>query len=108
MQAFVAGYSAPGDNVALLERLFSTRAEMAELAGAPSYAHHVLEGATLAGSPAAVEDFLLGLAAAIRPKVLAAAILHMPQYSYAWMCLSWRIVTPSLRGGSLELCNDDG
>lgn len=71
----MAGYSAPRDNVALLERLFRTRAEMAELAGAPSYAHHVLEGATLAGSPGAVEDFLLGLAAAIRPKVPAAAMI---------------------------------
>ena len=79
----MAGYSAPRDNLALLERLIRTRAEMAELAGAPSYAHHVLEGATLAGCPAAVESFLLGLAAAIHPKVPATAMVHAETY----MCI---------------------
>ncbi len=68
-QAYVAGYSSPRENLGLLEQLLETRQEMAALMGAPSYAHHNLRNATLAGSPEAVHSFLLDLATAIRPKV---------------------------------------
>ncbi|KAK9905894.1 hypothetical protein WJX75_008266 [Coccomyxa subellipsoidea] len=68
-KAYVAGYSTPRENLALLEQLLGARQEMAALMCAPSYAHHNLRGATLAGSPEAVHSFLLDLAAAIRPKV---------------------------------------
>ncbi|CAL8472167.1 g11709 [Coccomyxa elongata] len=68
-KAYVAGYSSPRENLGLLEQLLETRQEMAALMGAPSYAHHNLRGATLAGSPEAVHSFLLDLAAAIHPKV---------------------------------------
>ena len=69
LQAFTAGYSTPKDNVHLLEDLVGTRYEMAQLMGAPSYAHYTLKNATLAGCPEAVESFLLELLAAIQPKV---------------------------------------
>ena len=65
----MAGYSTPREHPARLEQLLGARQEMAALMCAPSYAHHNLRGATLAGSPEAVHSFLLDLAAAIRPKV---------------------------------------
>ena len=70
LQAFTAGYSTPKDNVHLLDDLVGTRHEMAQLMGAPSYAHYTLKNATLAGCPEAVESFLLELLAAIQPKVM--------------------------------------
>ena len=68
-QAFVAGYSAPAENLGLLDGLIRTRGEMAAAQGARSYAHLALHNATLAEAPEAVQSFLLGLAAAIRPRV---------------------------------------
>ena len=47
---------------------------MAQLMGAPSYAHYTLNSATLAGCPEAVEAFLLELLAAIQPKVIVLRI----------------------------------
>ena len=74
----MAGYSTPKDNVHLLEDLLGTRREMAQLMGAPSYAHYTLKNATLAGCPEAVESFLLELLAAIKPKVTGRAA-HLGQ-----------------------------
>ena len=73
-QAFSAGYSTPKDNVHLLEDLVGTRYEMAQLMGAPSYAHYTLNSASLAGCPEAVESFLLELLTAIHPKVKVAQV----------------------------------
>ena len=42
---------------------------MAQLMGAPSFAHYTLNSTTLAGSPEAVESFLQELLIAIQPKV---------------------------------------
>lgn len=69
LQAFTAGYNTPKDNLRLLEELVATRHGMAELMGAPSFAHYTLNSATLAGSPEAVESFLQELLSAIQPKV---------------------------------------
>ena len=74
----MAGYSTPKDNAHLLEDLLGTRREMAQLMGAPSYAHYTLKNATLAGCPEAVESFLLELLAAIKPKVTGRAA-HLGQ-----------------------------
>lgn len=77
LQAFMAGYRTPKDNVHLLEDLFGTRREMAHLMGAPSYAHYTLENATLAGCPEAVESFLVELLAAIKPKVMGVLLISV-------------------------------
>ena len=69
MQAFTAGYNTPKDNLHLLEHLIGARHEMAQLMGAPSFAHYPLNSTTLAGSPEAVESFLQELLIAIQPKV---------------------------------------
>ncbi len=96
----MAGYSAPAENLGLLERLIRTRADMAAELGAPSYAHYTLRDATLAGSPEAVQSFLLDLAAAIRPKVgTAAAISNFPWRSIPGLALKSRC------GGQMPVCN---
>ena len=97
VQAFVAGFSAPAENLGLLERLIRTRADMAGALGAASYAQYALRDATLAGSPEAVQSFLLELAAAIRPKVGPAAHCYssLPQALNGWLCMVAQ--SPALR-----------
>lgn len=60
MQAYVAGYGGPADNVSLLRRLVATRQEVVELLGAPSYSHYQASRDTLAHHPAAITSFLKG------------------------------------------------
>jgi Zn-dependent oligopeptidase len=88
-QIFRTGYSAPKENLALLEQLVDVRREMTELMGAQSYAHYALGGgSTLAGSPEAVDSFLQGLAAAIRPKAGALIQMH-GDAEYNWSGAHW-------------------
>ena len=99
LQAFTAGYSTPKDNVHLLEELVGTRYEMAEVMGAPSYAHYTLNSATLAGCPEAVEDFLLELLAAIQPKVIVLLSITAREASHTdATCMSTRHLFDTGRG----------
>ena len=93
----MAGYSAPAENLSLLDRLIRTRGEMADTQGAQSYAHLTLHNATLAETPEAVQSFLLELAAAIRPKV-SFGVGYMPSYRIGPELCAYKPGLPVLHG----------
>ena len=97
LQAFTAGYSTPKDNVHLLEDLVGTRYEMAQLMGAPSYAHYTLKNTTLAGCPEGVESFLLELLAAIQPKVRVVLAHCQAQWVDVQLGISCTCIRPLMR-----------
>ena len=68
--------STPTANEALLREILDTRAELAAVLGAPSYAHLVLggPGEALAETPEAAEAFLEDLLLRVRPRAEAEAL----------------------------------
>jgi hypothetical protein len=67
LQVYMAGYSGPQHNLALLGHMLGASRSIARLLGHASFAHYKAAGATLAGTPDAVVPFLEDLAAAVRP-----------------------------------------
>lgn len=82
LQAYHVGYTSPRDNLAVVQRLLDTRQEIAELLGAPSYAHYQAGRDTLAQHPAAITTFLKGDCQA---HVMAAQI-HLKRASESKSC----------------------
>ena len=67
------GYTSPEANAGVVQRLLETRQEVAELLGAPSYAHYQAGRDTLAQHPAAVTTFLKGEPRAMHSQCICTA-----------------------------------
>lgn len=59
----------PQENVGTLQQLIAGRHALAQTMGCLSFSQYTLAGASLAGTPAAVDAFLNTLSTALHPKV---------------------------------------
>ena len=65
----MAAMQSPRDNIPTLEQLIFGRHALASMLGFGSFARYTAAGATLAGTPAAVQTFLDGLSSELAPQV---------------------------------------